>query len=59
MYGGSVSSLAVMRDQEEPYVLIDRGNGQTEQVTVQTGIESGDKTEIISGLKLGDIVVLP
>lgn len=55
----AVSSLAVMRDQEEPYVLIDRGNGQTEQQTVQTGIESGDKTEIISGLKVGDIVVLP
>lgn len=55
----AVSSLAVMRDQEEPYVLIDKGNGQTEQVTVKTGIESGDKTEIISGLKLGDVVVLP
>lgn len=55
----AVSSLAVMRDQEEPYVLIDRGNGQTEQQPVQTGIESGDKTEIISGLKVGDIVVLP
>lgn len=55
----AVSSLAILRDQEEPYVLIDKGNGQTEQVTVKTGIESGDKTEIISGLKPGDRVVLP
>lgn len=53
-----VSSLAVMRDQEEPYVLLDKGNGKSEQRIVKTGIESGDKTEIISGLKPGDIVVL-
>lgn len=54
-----VSSLAIMRDQAEPYVLLDKGNGQTEPRTVKTGMESGDQTEVISGLKPGDIVVLP
>ncbi|MGN7411152.1 efflux RND transporter periplasmic adaptor subunit [Paenibacillus sp. SAF-068] len=54
-----VSSLAIMRDQTEPYVLIDKGNGQTEPLTIQAGMESGDKTEVVSGLKPGDVVVLP
>lgn len=54
-----VSSLAIMRDQTEPYVLLDKGSGQTEQLMIQTGMESGDKTEVVSGLKPGDIVVLP
>ncbi len=54
-----VSSLAIMRDQTEPYVLLDKGNGQTESLTIQAGMESGDKTEVVSGLKPGDIVVLP
>ncbi|PQP83195.1 efflux RND transporter periplasmic adaptor subunit [Paenibacillus sp. PCH8] len=54
-----VSSLAIMRDQPEPYVLLDKGHGQTEQLMIQAGIESGDKTEVVSGLKPGDIVVIP
>ncbi len=55
----AVSSLAIMRDQPEPYVLLDKGNGQTEQQAVKTGMESGDKTEVVSGLKPGDVVVIP
>ncbi len=55
----AVSSLAIMRDQPEPYVLVDKGNGQTEQQAVKTGMESGDKTEVVSGLKPGDVVVIP
>ncbi|MGC5775951.1 efflux RND transporter periplasmic adaptor subunit [Paenibacillus pabuli] len=54
-----VSSLAIMRDQGEAYVLLSKGNGETEQKTIQTGMESGDKTEVLRGLKPGDIVVLP
>ncbi|MDR6725580.1 RND family efflux transporter MFP subunit [Paenibacillus amylolyticus] len=54
-----VSSIAVMRDQTEPYVLLDKGNGQTEPLTIKAGMESGDKTEVLSGLKPGDVVVIP
>ncbi|MHA7583297.1 hypothetical protein ACX12E_23385 [Paenibacillus vandeheii] len=32
---------------------------QYAQQTIQTGIETDDKTEVLNGLKLGDIVVLP
>ncbi|MCG7381733.1 biotin/lipoyl-binding protein [Paenibacillus sp. ACRRY] len=54
-----LSSLAIMRDQTTPYVLLDKGNGLTEQLPIQTGLESGDKTEVLGGLKPGDVVVLP
>ncbi|WP_315794678.1 efflux RND transporter periplasmic adaptor subunit [Paenibacillus sp. BIC5C1] len=54
-----VPTLAVMRDQDTAYVMLDQGNGQYAQQTIQTGIETDDKTEVLNGLKPGDIVVLP
>ncbi|RRJ61810.1 efflux RND transporter periplasmic adaptor subunit [Paenibacillus oralis] len=54
-----VPSLAVMREQNEAYVMLDKGNGNYERQTIQTGIETDDKTEVLNGLKPGDTVVLP
>ncbi|OPG95498.1 hypothetical protein B2I21_25860 [Chryseobacterium mucoviscidosis] len=54
-----VPTLAVMRDQDTAYVMLDQGKGQYAQQTIQTGIETDDKTEVLNGLKPGDIVVLP
>lgn len=49
---------AVIRDGKGATVWIQTGKNTFKSVMVQIGIESGDRIEIISGLKEGDVVVL-
>src|SRR5690606_19229947 len=55
-----VSSAAVnTRDSGSSYVkLISSGGAEPRQVTVQTGLTNDTETEITSGLKAGDEVVI-
>lgn len=53
-----VSSIAIIHEGDLAYVMLDKGNGQYERKDVETGLETADKTEIVSGLKVGDVVVL-
>lgn len=53
-----VSSIAVMHEGDLSYVMLDKGDGTYERRDVETGLETTDKTEIVSGLKVGDIVAL-
>ncbi|EKB57394.1 efflux RND transporter periplasmic adaptor subunit [Bergeyella zoohelcum] len=61
-FGGKSSSvLTVPREAfvgsvSENKIFVNR-NGVAQQVTVQSGVNYGDKVEIISGLKAGDIVI--
>ena len=52
-----VPEAAVMRTGERNYVFVDDGAGNLTPVQVQTGIQSGDDLEVLSGLKSGDRVV--
>ncbi len=51
---------AAIRDGEDgnKYVLIPNPNGKPEHRQVQTGIDSGDRVEILSGLSAGEKVLL-
>ncbi|MFF2015506.1 efflux RND transporter periplasmic adaptor subunit [Paenibacillus sp. NPDC058177] len=53
-----VSSMAVIHDGDAAYVNLDKGNGEIERRDIKIGLETTDKTEILSGLKPGDTVVL-
>lgn len=53
-----LSSIAVMRDQDSAYVLLDNGSGQYERRNIKIGLETTDKTEVLEGLKEGDRVAL-
>lgn len=53
-----VSSIAVMHEGELSYVMLDKGDGQYERRDIEVGLETTDKTEVVSGLNVGDIVVL-
>ncbi len=53
----AVPESAVMRTGERNYVFVDDGAGSLTPVQVQTGIQSGNDMEILSGLKRGDRVV--
>ncbi|KWX70956.1 RND transporter [Paenibacillus riograndensis] len=54
----AVSNIAIIHEGDLSYVMLDKGNGQTQKVQVKTGLETTDKVEILSGLKPGDTVVL-
>ncbi|MRN55136.1 efflux RND transporter periplasmic adaptor subunit [Paenibacillus monticola] len=54
----AVSNIAVIHEGELSYVMLDKGNGQTERREIKTGLETTDKVEVMSGLKPGDTVVL-
>jgi|GEM_PF-524296 len=54
-----VPTLAITREQDETYVMLNDPNGQYEKRTIKTGLEMDDKTEVLEGLKPGDQVVLP
>lgn len=43
---------------EEAIVYMDDGNGFKKPVTVQTGLTADNKTEIVSGLQEGDVVIV-
>jgi len=53
-----VSSIAIVHEGDLSYVMLDKGNGQYERRDIKIGLETADKTEILSGLKVGDTVVL-
>ena len=53
-----VSNIAVIREGELAFVMVDKGNGQYVRKEIKTGMETTDKTEVLSGLKAGDTVVL-
>ncbi|KTD86076.1 efflux RND transporter periplasmic adaptor subunit [Paenibacillus etheri] len=53
-----VSSIAVMHEGDISYVMLDKGNGEYERRDIEVGMETSDKTEAVSGLKVGDVVVL-
>ncbi|MGE7610736.1 efflux RND transporter periplasmic adaptor subunit [Paenibacillus sp. NPDC101420] len=53
-----VSSIAVMHEGDLSYVMVDKGNGEYERRDIKVGMETADKTEAVSGLKVGDVVVL-
>ncbi|UNK19243.1 HlyD family efflux transporter periplasmic adaptor subunit [Paenibacillus sp. N3/727] len=53
-----VPKLAVMTEGGESYVMVDKGNGQIERQDIKIGMVTLDKTEVLSGLKAGDSVVL-
>ncbi|MFD1953612.1 efflux RND transporter periplasmic adaptor subunit [Paenibacillus thailandensis] len=52
-----VPTLAVMREDDEYYVYVEQ-NGVIERRTVELGLETPDKTEIVSGVAEGDTIVL-
>lgn len=53
-----VSSIAVIREGDLAFVMLDKGNGQYERTEIKIGMETSEKTEVLSGLKVGDTVVL-
>ncbi|UVI30480.1 efflux RND transporter periplasmic adaptor subunit [Paenibacillus spongiae] len=53
-----VPTIAVMREKDAYYVMVDKGNGQFERRDIKIGMETSEKTEVLEGLKKGDVVVL-
>lgn len=53
-----VPTIAVMREKDSYYVMVDKGNGQFERRDIKIGMETPEKTEVLEGLKKGDTVVL-
>lgn len=49
---------AVRSNSNGQYVVVSRGNGQTENVAITTGITGEDRVEVISGLNEGDKIVI-
>lgn len=55
----AVKSDAVQKSDSGKYVIVSSGDGTTENVYVETGVESEDYIEIKSGLSEGQKVVIP
>lgn len=53
----SIPIEALIRTENSDRVIVDLGNGRFEPRIVQTGIETSDRVEIVSGLKPGEKVV--
>lgn len=53
-----VSSIAVVHEGDLAYVMLDKGDGVYERTEIKVGMETSEKTEVLSGLKAGDTVVL-
>lgn len=53
-----VHTLAVQRDKDKYYVMKDNGQGAPIRQDITIGLETPEKTEILSGLNEGDTVVL-
>ncbi len=53
-----VPTIAVMREKDSYYVMVDKGNGQFERRDIKVGMETPEKTEVLEGLKKGDTIVL-
>lgn len=54
----SIPTEAIIRSSKGDYVIVSLGDGQFEVRPITIGIESGDRTEIISGLNAGENVVI-
>ncbi len=54
----SVSSDAVLRDGSGARVVVSLGGGRFQPRVVETGLESGGRTEILSGLEAGEMIVV-
>ncbi|MBN2983384.1 efflux RND transporter periplasmic adaptor subunit [Cohnella algarum] len=52
-----VPTLAVMQENGDYFVYVER-NGAIEKQPVEIGLETPDKTEILNGVSVGDVVVL-
>ncbi|WP_028547886.1 efflux RND transporter periplasmic adaptor subunit [Paenibacillus sp. UNC451MF] len=52
-----VSTLAIQRDKDQYYVMLQNGQA-VEKREVKLGLETPEKTEIVSGLNEGDTVVI-
>lgn len=50
---------AVKKKEKKSMVLIKSAKGKPEEREVKTGLDDGKKTEIVSGLKEGDVVLVP
>ncbi|MFC4098813.1 efflux RND transporter periplasmic adaptor subunit [Paenibacillus xanthanilyticus] len=53
-----VPTIAVMRENDKSYVMLDQGGGATERRDIEVGMETPEKTEVLKGLEPGDKVVL-
>jgi macrolide-specific efflux system membrane fusion protein len=53
-----VHTLAIQRDKDKYYVMKDTGQGVPVRQDITIGLETPEKTEILSGLVEGDLVVL-
>ncbi|MBH5320212.1 efflux RND transporter periplasmic adaptor subunit [Paenibacillus sp. GSMTC-2017] len=53
-----VPTIAILREQDKHYVMLDKGNGVYERKDIEIGQETPDKTEVVKGLQVGDKVVL-
>lgn len=53
-----IPTLSVQRDKDEYYVMMETETGATERRAVKIGVETPEKTEIVSGLQEGDTVVI-
>jgi len=51
-----VSNIAIVHEGDLSYVVLDKGNGQYERRNIKIGLETADKTEILSGLKGGTLL---
>ncbi|MEK8126363.1 efflux RND transporter periplasmic adaptor subunit [Paenibacillus filicis] len=54
----TLSTLAIQRDKDEYYVMLETSPGNLEKRVVKIGVETPDKTEILEGLNEGDTVVI-
>lgn len=54
----SIPTEALIRSSQGNYVIVSIGKGQFEIRTVAVGIESGERVEILAGLKEGEQVVI-
>lgn len=54
-----VPAMAILREEGNTYVLLDKGGGQTEKKPVKIGMETPEKIEVVEGLQAGDVVALP
>lgn len=53
-----IPSKAVHQSREGNFVRLQNADGTTEKKTVITGLDNGDKTEIVQGLSAGDNVII-
>ncbi|MFE5319073.1 efflux RND transporter periplasmic adaptor subunit [Paenibacillus sp. NPDC056579] len=53
-----VSTLAIQRDKDQYYVMVQNGPNGLEKKEIEIGLETPEKTEIVKGLNEGDTVVI-